>query len=82
MRALIAIALVAATAAALSITVLAWSAIGTQRDLDRVVEKADRVADDAAVAVRRLDRSSRELGPAVRELRSAARDLSDTGTTP
>ena len=47
-----------------------------------VVDKADGVADDAALAIRRLDRTTRELDPAVRSLRRAADALSEARTTP
>jgi hypothetical protein len=67
-RPLVVLMLLAVTAAAISITILAWIAIGTARDTNNVVDKANRVADDASRSVRRLDRTTRDLDPAVRSL--------------
>ena len=47
-----------------------------------MVDKANRVADDAALSVRRLDRTTRDLDPAVRSLRRAADALSEARTAP
>jgi hypothetical protein len=52
--------------------------ITASRDVDRVVTKADRVANDAPARHRRLNRSTRGVGPTVRELRRAARALHGT----
>jgi hypothetical protein len=41
-----------------------------------------RVADDASLSVRRLDRTTRDLDPAVRSLRRAADALSQARTAP
>jgi hypothetical protein len=81
-RALVVLTLLAVTVAAVSISILAWIAIGTANDTQRVVDKANRVADDAAVSVRRLDRTTRDLDPAVRSLRRAADALRQASTTP
>ena len=81
-RALVVLTLLAVTVAAVSISILAWIAIGTANDTQRVVDKANRVADDAAASVRRLDRTTRDLDPAVRSLRRAADALSEARTTP
>ena len=81
-RALVVLALLAVTVAAESVSILAWVAIGAARDAQRVADKADRVADDAAVSVRRLDRTTRDLDPAVRSLRRAADALSAARTAP
>jgi signal transduction histidine kinase len=61
LRVLAAIALLAVTVCAVSVTILAWQAI-----------TATRGVKDAA---HRVDRSSRDLQPAVRELRRAARAM-------
>jgi len=71
-RPLVILTLLAVTAAAVSVTILAWIAIGTSRDLNRVVDKANGVADDASRSVRRLDRTTRDLDPAIRSLQEAA----------
>jgi hypothetical protein len=81
-RALVVLTLLAVTVAAVSITILAWIAIGTANDTQRVVDKANRVADDASVSVRRLDRTTRELDPAVRSLQRAADALNAARTAP
>jgi hypothetical protein len=81
-RALVVLTLLAVTVAAVSISILAWIAIGTANDTQRVVDKANRVADDAAASVRRLDRTTRDLDPAVRSLRRAADALRQASTTP
>jgi hypothetical protein len=73
-RPLVVLTLVAVTVAAISISILAWIAIGTARDVDRVV-------DDASRSVRRLDRTTRDLDPAVRSLRRAADALREVRTT-
>jgi hypothetical protein len=71
-RPLVVITLMSITVAAISVAILAWLAIGTSRHLDRVVDKADRVADDASRSVRRLDRTTNDLDPAIRSLQRAA----------
>jgi hypothetical protein len=81
-RPLVILTLLAVLAASVSVTILAWIAIATANDTQNVVDKADRVADDAAVSVRRLDRSTRDLGPAVRSLQRAADALAEVRTTP
>jgi hypothetical protein len=82
-RPLVVLTLVAVTVAAILVSILAWMAIATTRDLNHVVAKANRVADDAAASVRRVNRSARELDPAVRSLRSAADALRQArGTLP
>jgi hypothetical protein len=81
-RSLVVLTLLAVFAASVSVTILAWIAIATANDTQNVVDKADRVADDAAVSVRRLDRSTRDLGPAVRSLQRAADALAEVRTTP
>jgi hypothetical protein len=68
------LALVAVTVAALSVSILAWVAIGTARDVNRVVADASR-------SVRRLDRTTRDLDPAVRSLRQAADALRQARAT-
>jgi hypothetical protein len=80
-RPLVVLMLLAVTAAAISITILAWIAIGTARDTNNVVDKANRVADDASRSVRRLDRTTRDLDPAVRSLQKAADALRQVRTT-
>jgi hypothetical protein len=72
-RALVVIMLLAVTVAALSVSILAWVAIGAAR-------KADRLADDAALSVRRLDRTTADLDPAVRSRRRAADALAASRT--
>jgi len=47
-----------------------------------VADKANRLTDDAAIPVRRLDRTTRDLDPAVRSLRRAADALSAARTAP
>jgi hypothetical protein len=75
-RPLVVLALVAVIVAAISVSILAWIAIGTARDVNRVV-------DDASRSVRRLDRTTRDLDPAVRSLRRAADSLREArATTP
>jgi len=74
-RPLVVLALVAVTVAAISVSILAWIAIGTAR-------RADRVVTDAQRSVRRLDRTTRDLDPAVRSLRRAADALNAARTTP
>ena len=74
-RALVILTLLAVTVAAISVSILAWIAIGT-------VHHADRVVDDASRSVRRLDRTTRDLDPAVRSLRRAADALREARTTP
>jgi uncharacterized protein YoxC len=81
-RALVVLTLVAVTVAAVSVSILAWVAIGAARDTQHVADKANRLADDAAVSVRRLDRTTRDLDPAVRSLRRAADALSAARTAP
>ena len=81
-RALVVLTLVAVTVAAVSVSILSWIAIATASHTQRVVDKADGVADDAALSIRRLDRTTRELDPAVRSLRRAADALSAARTTP
>ena len=78
-RALVVLTLGAVTVAAISVSILAWLAIGTSRHVDRVVDKADRVADDASVSVRRLNRTTKDLDPAVRSLQDAADALRQVG---
>ena len=73
-RPLVVVMLLAVTAAAISVTILAWIAIGT-------VHRADRVVDDGSRSVRRLDRTTRDLDPAVRSLRRAADALREARTT-
>jgi uncharacterized protein YoxC len=74
-RPLVVVMLLAVTVAAISVSILAWIAIGT-------VHRADRVVDDASRSVRRLDRTTRDLDPAVRSLRRAADALREARTTP
>jgi uncharacterized protein YoxC len=81
-RALVVLTLLAVFVAAVSVTILAWVAIATAHNTQDVVDKADRVADDAARSIRRLDRSTRDLDPAVRSLQRAADALSATRTAP
>ena len=81
-RALVVLTLLAVTVAAVSVSILAWVAIGAARDAQRVADKANRLSDDAAVSVRRLDRTTRDLDPAVRSLRRAADALSAARTAP
>ena len=81
-RPLVVLTLLAVTVAAVSVSILAWIAIATASHTRHVVDKADGVADDAALAIRRLDRTTRELDPAVRSLRRAADALSEARTTP
>jgi uncharacterized protein YoxC len=69
-RPLVVVMLLAVTVAAISVSILAWIAIGT-------VHRADRVVDDAQRSVRRLDRTTRDLDPAVRSLRRAADALTE-----
>jgi uncharacterized protein YoxC len=69
-RPLVVVMLLAVTIAAVSVSILAWIAIGT-------VHRADRVVDDAQRSVRRLDRTTRDLDPAVRSLRRAADALNE-----
>jgi uncharacterized protein YoxC len=73
-RPLVVLALIAVTVAAVSVTILAWIAIGTMRDVNDVV-------DQASASVRRLDRSARDLDPAIRSLRRAANELRALNTT-
>jgi uncharacterized protein YoxC len=82
-RPLVVITLMSVTVAAISVAILAWLAIGTSRHVDRVVDKADRVTDDAQRSVRRLDRTTSDLDPAIRSLQRAADALRETaGATP
>ena len=81
-RALVVLTLLAVTVAAVSVTILAWVAIGAASDTQHVVDKADRVANEASVSLGRLDRTTRDLDPAVRSLRRAADALSEARTTP
>jgi uncharacterized protein YoxC len=81
-RALVVLTLLAVFVAAVSVTILAWVAIATARNTQDVVDKADRVTDDAARSIRRLDRSTRDLDPAVRSLQRAADALRATRTAP
>jgi hypothetical protein len=82
-RPLVVLALISVTVAALSVAILAWVAIGSVRDTNNVVDKANRVADDASVSVRRLDRTTRDLDPAIRSLQRAADAMRQAaGTTP
>jgi hypothetical protein len=81
-RPLVILTLLAVTVAAISVSILAWVAIGAANDTQRVVDKADRVANDASVSLRRLNRTTRDLDPAVRSLRRAADALSEARTTP
>ena len=74
-RPLVVVTLLAVFVAAVSVTILAWIAIGT-------VHHADRAVDDAQRSVRRLDRTTRDLDPAVRSLRRAADALDAARTTP
>lgn len=76
-RPLVVVMLLSVTVAAISVSILAWIAIGT-------VHRADRVVDDAQRSVRRLDRTTRDLDPAVRSLRRAADALNEAArsTTP
>ena len=67
-RPLVVVTLLAVIVAAVSVSILAWIAIGT-------VHRANRVVDDAQLSVRRLDRTTRDLDPAVRSLRRAADSL-------
>ena len=81
-RALVILTLLAVTVAAVSVTILAWVAIGAANDTQHVVDKADRVANDASVSLRRLNRTTRDLDPAVRSLRRAADALTEARTNP
>jgi hypothetical protein len=74
-RPLVVLTLLAVFVAAVSVTILAWIAIGT-------AHRADRVVTDAQRSVRRLDRTTRDLDPAVRSLRQAADALNAARTTP
>jgi uncharacterized protein YoxC len=74
-RPLVVVTLLAVFVAAVSVTILAWVAIGT-------VHRADRVVNDAQRSVNRLDRTTRDLDPAVRSLRRAADALNAARTTP
>jgi len=74
-RPLVVVTLLAVFVAAVSVTILAWIAIGT-------VHRADRVVNDAQRSVNRLDRTTRDLDPAVRSLRRAADALNAARTTP
>jgi hypothetical protein len=67
-RPLVVVTLLAVIVAAVSVSILAWIAIGS-------VHRANRVVDDAQLSVRRLDRTTRDLDPAVRSLRRAADSL-------
>jgi uncharacterized protein YoxC len=80
-RPLVVITLLAVTVAAVSVSILAWMAIATSRDLNRVVDKADRVASDASVSVHRLDRTTKDLDPAIRSLQRAADALRQTANS-
>ena len=80
-RALVVLALLAVTVAAVSVSILAWTAIGTSNDLNRVVDKADIVAEDASRSVRRLDRTNGDLDEAIRALRRAADSLRESEAT-
>jgi uncharacterized protein YoxC len=73
-RPLVVATLLAVLVAAVSVSILAWIAIGT-------VHRADRAIDDAQRSTRRLDRSARDLDPAIRSLRRAADALSEARTT-
>jgi len=81
-RALVVLTLVAVTVAAVSVSILAWIALGAARDAQRVADKADRLAGDTTVSVRRLDRTTRDLDAAVRSLRRAADALGTARTAP
>ena len=81
-RALVVLTLLAVTVAAVSVTILAWIAIATANDTQRVVDKADRVANDASVSLRRLNRTTRDLDPAVRSLQRAADARNAARTAP
>jgi uncharacterized protein YoxC len=80
-RPLVVLTLLAVTVASISVAILAWMAIATSRHVDRVVDKADRVADDASRSVRRLDRTTSDLDPAIRSLQRAADALRETAAS-
>ena len=71
-RPLVVLTLLAVFIASVSVTILAWIAIATARHAQDVVDKTDRLTNDAAVSIHRLDRTSRDLDPAVRALRRAS----------
>ena len=81
-RPLVILTLLAVFVAAVSVTILAWIAIATASNTQDVVDKADRLADDAALSIRRLDRTTRDLDPAVRSLRRAADALTTRPAPP
>ena len=62
-RPLVVLTLLAVTVAAVSVSILAWIAIATASHTRHVFDKADGVADDAALAIRRLDRTARGSTP-------------------
>ena len=69
--------LLAVFVASVSVTILAWIAIATAHKTQDVVDKADRLTNDAATSIRRLDRTTRDLDPAVRSLRRASDALNN-----
>ena len=76
-RPLVVLTLLAVFVASVSVTILAWVAIATAHHAQDVVDKTDRLTDDAARSIRRLDRTTRDLHPAVRSLRRASNALND-----
>ena len=82
-RPLVILTLLSVFVASVSVTILAWIAIATANHAQDVVDKGDRVADDASRSIRRLDRTTRDLDPAIRSLQRAADALnSAAGTAP
>ena len=76
-RPLVILTLLAVFVASVSVTILAWIAIATANKAQDVVDKSNRVADDAAASIRRLDRTTRRLDPAVRSFRRASDALNN-----
>ena len=76
-RPLVILTLLAVFVASVSVTILAWIAIATAHKTQDVVDKADRLTNDAATSIRRLDRTTRDLDPAVRSLRRASDALNN-----
>jgi hypothetical protein len=76
-RPLVILTLLAVFVASVSVTILAWIAIATAHKAQDVVDKADRLTNDAAASIRRLDRTTRDLDPAVRSLRRASDALNN-----
>jgi uncharacterized protein YoxC len=76
LRILAGITCIAVTVCAVSLTILAWQAIGTRNDVQRAVDRVDTASQDLDPAVRDLRRAARQLRQAASSVRTFAQPAS------